>query len=199
MRPFTPEEAALVYAAFSGDQKQRNQLLFIVGYYTGFRISGLLSLRRKNVQIGGYLLKRVRLPRAEVKGKKEGVAKLITSAMAKALSAWLVVLDERGHNTANSFLFQNRYKRNEAIDRGTAYKIINGTARSVGVVGAIGCHSLRKSFGFEYHISSGRDFFQTSEAMGHSDPRTTKAYFSFDEDWDNEIILSMPDILAKGD
>ncbi|MGD6854490.1 tyrosine-type recombinase/integrase [Bacillus infantis] len=64
------------------------------------------------------------------------------------------------------------------MSRVQAYRILNDAAKEAGVldkVGSIGCHSLRKSFGYQLH-SKGVDITRIMAIFGHSSPEVTLAY-----------------------
>lgn len=58
-RPLTPEEIDEILVSFGGRFAVRDKALFVMGIYTGFRITELLSLRIRDVCQFGRVLPRV--------------------------------------------------------------------------------------------------------------------------------------------
>jgi integrase len=51
---------------------------------------------------------------------------------------------------AAEYVFKSRQGGNKPISRVQAYRVLNAAAKKVGI-GSIGCHSLRKTFGYQLH------------------------------------------------
>ncbi len=68
-RPLTDDEVEQVMQSFGGRFATRDSALFLLGIYTGFRITELLSLRLHDVYQHQEVLSRVTVPRRNMKGK----------------------------------------------------------------------------------------------------------------------------------
>ena len=69
-RPLTPEEVDEILVSFGGRFADRDKALFVMGVYTGFRITELLSLRLRDVHQFGKVVPRVTISRGIMKGKR---------------------------------------------------------------------------------------------------------------------------------
>jgi integrase len=86
VRPFADEEITAIKASFSGRYAARDRAPFVVGLQTGFRISELLSLRRKDVCARGKVFDRVSVERKHMKKKTQGRTVLLHPEARAALS-----------------------------------------------------------------------------------------------------------------
>jgi integrase len=68
-RPLTDDEVDLVLQSFGGRYALRDRALFLLGIYTGFRITELLSLRLADVAPHQQVVPRITVPRRHMKGK----------------------------------------------------------------------------------------------------------------------------------
>lgn len=110
----------------------RNVLMFLVGIYTGLRISDILKLRVRNVD-------RTHIDMREGKtGKHRRI--LIAAPLKRELKGYIADLP------ADAYLFPSRQGGNRPISRKRAYAILREAARANGVQ-HFGCHGMRKTFG----------------------------------------------------
>lgn len=151
------------------ERGRRAYFLFICGVFLGLRISDLLKLRVKDLRSDKLVMrekktgKRTELPIANIIRRE-----------AKALLA-----DE--DDDAPVFRSPQRSKADRPIARRTAYNDINTIARTVGVRGPIGCHTLRKTFGYHQYKMDG-DIAFLQEWFNHSSPAITLRYIGIDQD-----------------
>ena len=90
------------------------------------------------------------------------------------------------------YLFQSRQRdrcthAHKPITRQRAYQIINAIGRAAGVQERIGCHTLRKTFGYHYYKMTG-DVVSLQRILEHSSTRDTLVYIGVIQD---EIDESM--------
>ncbi len=173
------------------EHNQRDYTLFILGLYTGLRISDLLSLRVKDVadRKGSRVVIRDRIALRE---KKTGKAKVILlnkearSALRKYLNA-LQVSDD-----APVFMSRKRdsQKRPKAITRRQAHYVLSDAARSVGIRDRIGTHTLRKTFGY-HSYRKGVDLTKLQRIFNHSSPAVTLAYIGFTQDEIDDVYIKL--------
>lgn len=118
----------------------RNYALIVMGAHTALRISDLLRLRWVDVydvERGGF--------RAHVTITEHKTGKTKTIALNKrVLDALQMLFPQR----RGEFIFVSNRKNGRAISRVQAWRIIHGAALAVGIAGKIGCHSLRKTWGY---------------------------------------------------
>ena len=150
---------------------KRRYMLFLCGVYLGLRISDLLRLT-----VGQ--LRADKLAMREKKTRKHTelpIADIIRRAMRDLYA-------EAGDD-ALVFASRKHGKGGErrAITRRQAYNDINGIARAAGLSGPIGCHTLRKTFGYHQYKMDG-DIAFLQDWFNHSSPTITLRYIGIDQD-----------------
>ena len=92
----------------------------------------------------------------------------------------------------DEYVFPSRQKDPEThqrrpITRQRAYQIINGIARQAGIQERIGCHTLRKTFGYRYYKATD-DIVSLQRILCHSSSRETLLYIGvIQEEIDNSL------------
>lgn len=150
---------------------ERMFLLFEVGIHTGLRISDLVRLRVENVS--GECIRGVE--------KKTGKVTVI----------WLdsvlrvILRDRLNGKSPEALLFPSRDKRGNdtehPITTRTAYNDMQIIARRFGLGDAIGCHTLRKTFGY-WHYKRNHDLEILRQWFNHSSVQVTRRYIGIDEE-----------------
>jgi integrase len=141
----------------------RDRLLFIMGVSLGLRITDLLSLKIGDVR-----------GKERITVKEEKTSKNRPIKLSQTVKAEVMKLD----GDDSEYIFKSRKGNNKPITRVQAYRILNDAAIRAGVkdkIGAFGCHSLRKSFGFQLH-QKGYDITRIMTILQHSSPEITLAY-----------------------
>lgn len=151
------------------ERGRRAYLLFICGVYLGLRISDLLKLRVRDLR-GDKLTMREKKTR---KRTELPVANILKRAARELLR------DEP--DDALVFKSPRKGRADQPITRKTAYNDINAIAKEVGVKGAIGCHTMRKTFGYHQYSMDG-DIAFLQEWFNHSSPAITLRYIGIDQD-----------------
>lgn len=158
--------------AKAGSQKQRvwwrNYIMLILGVNTGFRIEVMLQIQP--VEISGG---RVRIMEQKTKKWQQfDINKKVYETIKRYIDYYEI--------TPREYLFQSR-KGQKPITRQQAYKVIKQLAVEAGVDYAVGCHSLRKSFGrFTYDDS--KDVVMVQRMLQHSSPVITLQYICLEEE-----------------
>lgn len=161
------------------DDRLSWELLLVVGFNTSLRISDLVKFRVGDLRGQDYA--RVI---AQKTGKEARI--LINPAARKAINRLTAGRDTR------EWAFLSRQKDNltlgeRAISRQRAYQIINAIGRAAGVKDRIGCHTLRKTFGFHYYKMTG-DIVSLQRILCHSSSRDTLVYIGIiDEEIDESL------------
>jgi len=132
-------------------------------YATGLRISELVSLNRRDLNLASGWLK------VQGKGSRERMVPL-----GKEAIKWLNrYLREREGVRKDSPLFCNRY--GERISRQSCWKMIKKYARIAGINKVISPHTLRHSFA-THLLSRDADLRSVQELLGHVSISTTQIY-----------------------
>jgi len=174
VEPIREKEIVAEIKAYLKERNQRNYILFLLGVDTGLRISDILQLRVKDVQ--GW--------RIDIKEKKTKKMKRIR--MSKELKSEIRKYCE--DKNKNDFLIKSRKGKNQPITRAMAYVILKQVADEFGIDN-IGCHSLRKTFGYMFYHQF-KDVAALQEIFNHSDPKITLRYIGINQE-------SLDNMMAK--
>jgi integrase len=118
-------------------QNIRDWLLFVLGINSALRVSDLLRLKQSDVYDDrGRVLDAVRI--RERKTGKEKLFRLNQSAR-KALEEYIRAVS----HDPDAYLFRSRQGANRPISRQQAWDLLSNAAKTVGVAGCIGTHTMR--------------------------------------------------------
>lgn len=160
-------------ANYLKNKNPRNYIMFILGIYTGLRISDILKLKIRDVQNKKYI---------NIREKKTGKQKAleINPTLKKALNNYCQDKDP------DDYLIKSRVNYNKPIHRSTAYKILNEAAQQFNIE-AFGTHTLRKTFGYHFYKQT-KDVVILQEIFNHSHPSVTLRYIGIKQETANEAI-----------
>lgn len=148
---------------------KRDYLLFVTGINTGLRISDILQLKVKDVR-----------GKDEIRLRMAKTKKIITVEINKTLKKqYKKVLDDTYND--NDYLIKSRNGFNKAICRERAYRILKDAGLKYGIKN-IGCHSMRKTFGYYLYETSGRKIEYVQKALGHSNSQVTYRYIGLEDE-----------------
>jgi len=160
----------------------RDYTLFVLGIYTGLRISDILLLRVHDVadRAGKKLVVKDRIALREKKTKKAKIIVLNKDAKS-ALRVYLAATTPKDEDPL--FVSAKRAPDNSLrpIGRWQAYKVLNRAAREAGIRDRIGTHTLRKTFGY-WNYRKGFDIVLLQKIFNHSSPAVTLHYIGFTQD-----------------
>ena len=88
---------------------------------------------------------------------------------------------ELGKITPQGYLFVSRQGENRSITRFMASNIVKSSCGAVGIKEHIGCHSLRKAFGY-HSWKKGVPIAVLMELFNHSNQAITKLYLGISQD-----------------
>ena len=164
----------------------RNYAMIILGLNTAFRISDLLQLQWKDVYYKKKHCFREHICIVEQKtGKERSVA-----ANANVLEVLDHLQKEYRNTDEDSYLFPNGRKTQTHISRSQAFRIIREAAEYAELDEHIGCHSLRKTFG--YHAwKQGVQPALLMELFNHSSYHVTKQYLCIEQDDKDMVYLTV--------
>lgn len=149
-------------------KNKRDYVLFSVGIYTGIRIADILKLRVRDVKGKSHITI------YEGKTKKRNNIK-----MPKELKT--IVEEYVAHKEEWEYLFTSRVGKNKSITRERAYAILKSAANEFGLTN-IGCHSMRKTFGYFMYESTEYNVALLQEMFNHSSPEITLRYIGINQD-----------------
>lgn len=167
VQPIRDKETVVEVKRYLQERNQRNYLLFIVGIYTGLRVSDILSIRVSDIKQNKYLIIK------ESKTNKTNRIELHGELKRELLKC---IKDKKEHE----YIFQSRKGHNKPISRITAYRILKDAAQWVGLT-EIGTHTMRKTFGYHLYNST-KDIATLQKIFNHSSPQHTLRYIGITQE-----------------
>lgn len=167
VQPIRDPEIVADIKVYLKEANPRDFIMFLLGVDTGLRISDVLKLRVRDV-IGSHIILR------EKKTSKEKRI-LITPELKRELKPYIEGMEK------HTFLIQSRQGKNRPIGRSMAYKILRQVAEEF-QLSEIGCHTLRKTFGYIMYHHTQKDIGALMEFFGHSSQRMTLRYIGLEQD-----------------
>ncbi len=164
---------------------QRDYLLFVMGINTGLRISDLLQLTmgdvldKKNKPVQLLVIK-------EQKTGKERKIRL-NENVRKAIQETIALKDDV---QLGEYLFKSQKGKNKPISRIQAWQVLNDAAKTVGIEGRIGTHTLRKTFGYHAY-KQGIDITLLMQLFNHAAPSVTLRYIGITQDDIDQVYIHM--------
>lgn len=181
-------EIARQHDANKDDKEVSWELILLVGFNTSLRISDLRRFKVVDLRGRDY---------AQIKAQKTGKEAriLINPGARRGLNRLLA-----GRRDSD-WVLGSRQKDSlthaeKAITRQRAYQIINRIARQAGVQERVGCHTLRKTFGFWYYKQTG-DVVSLQRILGHTSRRDTLVYIGVVQDEIDESLKTFNCLLPK--
>ena len=158
-------------------------LLVMRGFNTARRIGDLCTLRVKDVR------GRERVRVIAEKTDKMSNVKLQMAAQA-AIDKALRGRDEE------DYVFQSRQKsrkdgRRKPVSRQRCYDIVKEIAKRAGFEERVGCHTMRKTFAWNFYQTSG-DLAELQKVLNHSSQEATIHYLGLDQQKIDQTIDRMP-------
>lgn len=154
-------------------KNERNYVMFLLGIYTGLRISDILKLKVSDVKDKRYLKTR------EKKTGKERIIE-INPILKKAIR------DYTADKKNDEFLIKSREGYNNPITREMAYKILKEIGMKFGIEN-LGTHTMRKTFGYHFYKQT-KDVVTLMKMLNHSDPSITLHYIGIEQEEQNIAI-----------
>ena len=176
-------------------QSIRNELLFILGINVGLRISDILKLKVQD------LIKTIssKMPKDYVILTETKTGKTKKFYLGDIVKKVIInYIKENPGLELNNYVFISRKGDNKPITRQQAYRILNNAAESLGlverdangtiIVGEIGTHTLRKTFGYHAY-KSGITLELLMDLFNHSSKSQTLRYIGITEDQKKDVYL----------
>ncbi len=181
-----PKDIQRLKQYFLDKEQIRNYTMVTLALNTSLRISDLLHLQWEDV----YNFKKdCYREHIELREQKTGKNTMI-ALNQEAESALNLLRRYVNIFIPKAYIFKSRTGQNCPISRSCAFRIIKHAVDDLNIEGIIGCHSLRKSFG--YHAwKKGVPPALIMEIYNHSSIEITKRYLSIDQDDKDEVFLKM--------
>lgn len=151
-------------------------MMFMLGIYSGLRISDILRLRVRDVKDKDYIY---------LREKKTGKEKRFI--INDELKGMLKKYTEKKNDY--EYMFLSPEGNNQPISRQQAYNILNEAAEHFGL-DAIGTHTLRKTWGYHTYQQT-KDIVAIQEILNHSDISITKRYIGINQDTKDKVMKKL--------
>jgi integrase len=161
VQPITDIEVVRDISNYLQIRSDRNYVMFLIGIYTGLRISDIRKLRVRDLK-GKTHLEII----SQKTDKKMRIA--INDKLKKVLDIYLIGKDDY------EYILKSRQGDNRPITNNQAYVILSDAAHALGLDN-IGTHSMRKTFGYHLYQKT-KDIVLVKELLSHSDIEITKRY-----------------------
>jgi len=159
----------------------RDHLLFIMGINNGLRVCDLIRVKVKDVKdmkIGDAL------NIIESKTGKQNIL-LINKTVFKALKNYL----DKVKPDEEDYLFPSR-KGNSHIQSQAVSKLVKKWAREINLNISVGCHTLRKTFGYFQRTVYGVGFEILCKRYNHISPIITMRYLGIEDKEVHGILMN---------
>lgn len=163
-------------------RSMRDYLFFCFGIYSGLRVSDLIKLR-----VGMVKGTHVVIEEGKNKNKKKFI---IHPSIKEDLKKFIAGKRD------DEFLFASRQVKTKSklrglpIDRSTAYKMLNKAAKEFGLQ-EIGCHTMRKTWGYRLYRQDPHNLALLMEMFGHSHSSITLRYIGITQDMMDAAIVRL--------
>ncbi len=175
---------------FLGRKEIRNYALFCVGINTALRISDILNLKWNDVYDFKKRGFRRHLEIIEKKTHKRNEV-FLNKEVVRALERLMEYCDDKNMSIgADCYIFVGRRSTNKPLCRSQAYRIIKAAAQVLRIDGNIGCHSLRKTFGY-FAARNKVSSVLIMNIYNHSSFAITKRYLGIEQDERDRVFMRM--------
>lgn len=158
-------------------KSQRDYVLFMTGIYLGRRITDMLSFKVRDVRNKNYIYFR--------EGKTSKEARIaINDDLRKIYKEYTKDMQDY------EYLFKSRQGKNKPISRQRVWQILNAAADYFDYKDNIGCHTLRKTFGYWLYQES-KDAVAIKDLLNHSDISITKRYIGVTQDSKDSLVKGL--------
>ncbi|ARD47585.1 tyrosine-type recombinase/integrase [Sporosarcina sp. P33] len=165
VEPIREDEDVVAMANYLKERNERDYVMFLVGIYTGLRISDILPLRAADVEKTHLVL---------FEKKTSKMKRIILHPQLKK-----VLRDYTMNMKRTQLLFPSRKtgrgKKQKPISRKRAYEILKSASEDLGFEIRIGTHTMRKTFGFRYYQQH-KDVAELQEIYNHGSQTETLRY-----------------------
>lgn len=157
------------------DKNERDALMFLLGIYTGLRISDILLFKIRDLLKPYYNIR-------EQKTNKQKTYEW-NPYLKRAIDAFIKNKDP------DEYVFKSRQTL-RPITRQRAYQIIKTACARHGIYNT-GTHTLRKTFGYFLYKESGKDIAMVMDILNHSNQETTLRYIGITQVRNNKKMQEL--------
>ena len=168
--PITDRDKLNEMAKYLKSKSMRDYVMFEIGINLGIRVSDFSQQK-----VGFY---REAAEKGYVYMTAQKQKKKVMVAMSKELQ--LLINNYIKDKSDDQWMFESR-KAGAPLTRIQIYRILNDAAEHVGITDNIGCHSMRKTFGY-WHYYYNKDIRLLMEIFNHSKEEVTLRYIGVTAD-----------------
>lgn len=154
-------------------RNQRDYIMYLMGIYTGLRISDILIRRVRDVRNRDYISIREKKTRKEKRFE-------IHPALKRELAVYT------RDKEPDEYLIKSREGYNQPITRERAYQILQDVAVIYNLEN-VGTHTLRKTFGYHFYQQY-KDVAALQIIFNHAHPSITLRYIGIEQEGINKAI-----------
>lgn len=164
------------------------ELILLIGFNTSLRVSDFRRFRVSDLRGKDY---------AQIQAKKtHKEARILINPTARREINRLLA-----KRRDDEYIFQSRMKdynthKPKPISRQRVYQIMNLIAKAAGIEERIGCHTLRKTFGYHYYKMTG-DVVSLQRILCHSYQRETLIYIGVIQENIDESLMKLNMLTGK--
>lgn len=174
--PITSEKDLKAMMEYLYEKSYRDYMMFAIGIHLGLRISDFIELKVEDFRRYCQLAEIEAIPKKTDKRRKSGDKhagyKVVNIPIPDLLLEEIETYIEG--QPGGAYMFPSR-EGDKAIGRHRAHQIIDEAAENCGIRRNIGCHGMRKTFGY-WHYKKNRDIRLLMEMFNHSSPEMTLRY-----------------------
>ena len=170
VEPIRKKEHIEQIEKFLAKTNLRNRLIFAFGINTGLRVSDILALNISDVKDKNHVT---------IREKKTGKYKKfpLNNKLKQLISEYVKTITT---NRLNTPLFIG--DKGARMHRSMVYRFLNYAVNTLNLeVGAIGTHSMRKTFGY-HHYKKFKDVALLQQILNHSSPTITLRYIGISQE-----------------
>lgn len=150
-----------------GAWHEKYRMIFLVGIYSGLRISDILKLRIKDVYGKNHIDIREQKTR---KAKRFRVNRLLGKELERFCAG----------KAEGDYLIASGHGVNQPLGCRRAYDVIREAGHAAGLSN-LGTHSMRKTFGYHYYQQTG-DIVTLQKIFNHASAQITLRYIGIEQD-----------------
>ena len=159
-------------------QDKRDYVLFMFGIYSGLRISDILALKVRDVRNADFIY--------ITEQKTNKIRKIVINDALKA-----VIKEYIKTKRDYEYLFtSSRGEKNKPLTRQRVWQILNNVARVFDYKHPMGCHTLRKTFGYWLYQDT-KDAASIMDILNHSDISITKRYIGVTQESNENMMRNL--------
>ena len=164
------------------------ELILLIGFNTSLRVSDFRRFKVEDLRGKDY---------AQIQAKKTGKeARILINPNARREINRLLK-----NRKGDEYIFQSRKRdgnthKERPVSRQRVYQIMNDIAKQAGIEERIGCHTLRKTFGYHYYKMTG-DVVSLQRILCHSYQRETLVYIGVIQENIDESLMKLNMLTGK--